>query len=247
MEISFIEMSSSKNGSVSCNIFFQSELTLELYNCSARGFPSSWRRVRSAKWRGVIADVFSHRFDKDLFVGHLRRLLHVEPVRFKGTSTRRKGEVDQVRAQYHVIPEKRMAEPGQEPINKATIDGQQQPVHNGAGGLVTSGVLPAGVVSAPGVTRDSRGKFVAGGAMQKLKLCVDMAQENPHNLDLGMPLLCAEGHVAPEVAAAMAAMPKVTRGLVNFELKPPGLALFEHMVQYAVPVAGGAPDFTNTP
>jgi hypothetical protein len=57
-----------------------------------------------------------------------------------------------------------MAEPGQEPMNKAIIDGQQQPVHNGAGGLVTSGVLPADVVSAPGVTRDSRGKFVAGGA-----------------------------------------------------------------------------------
>ena len=49
-------------------------------------------------------------------------------------------------------------------MNKAIIDGQQQPVHSGAGGLVTSGVLPADVVSAPGVTRDSRGKFVAGGA-----------------------------------------------------------------------------------
>ena len=50
-----------------------------------------------------------------------------------------------------------------------------------------------------------------------------------------MPLLCAESHVPPEVAAAMVAMPKATRGLVNFELKPPGLtgpALFEHMVQY---------------
>jgi hypothetical protein len=57
-----------------------------------------------------------------------------------------------------------MAESGQEPMNKAIIDGQQQPVHNGAGGLVTSGVLPADVASAPGVTRDSRGIFVAGGA-----------------------------------------------------------------------------------
>ena len=78
--------------------------------------------------------------------------------------------------------------------------------------------------------------------MQKLKLCVDMAKENPHHLDLGMPLLCAESHVAPEVAAAMAAMPKVTRGLVNFELKPPGLtgaALFEHMVQFRSRHCGG--------
>ena len=38
----------------------------------------------------------SHRIDKDPFVGYLRRLLHVEPVRLKGTPTRRKGEVDQV-------------------------------------------------------------------------------------------------------------------------------------------------------
>ena len=49
-------------------------------------------------------------------------------------------------------------------MNKAIIDGQQQPVHNGAGGLVNSGVFPADVVSASKVARDSRGKFVAGGA-----------------------------------------------------------------------------------
>ena len=39
-------------------------------------------------------------------------------------------------------------------MNKAIIDGQQQPVHNEAGGLVHSDVLPAGAVSAPGITRD---------------------------------------------------------------------------------------------
>jgi len=39
----------------------------------------------------------SHRIDKDSFVGHVRRLLHVEPVRLKGAPTRRKGEVDHVR------------------------------------------------------------------------------------------------------------------------------------------------------
>ena len=53
----------------------------------------------------------SHRIDKDSFVGHLRRILHVEPARLKGTPTRRKEEVDQVRAQYHVIPEKEWQNP----------------------------------------------------------------------------------------------------------------------------------------
>ena len=104
----------------------------------------------------------SHRIDKDSFVGHLRRILHVEPARLKGTPTRRKGEVDQVRAQYHVIPEKRMAESEQKQLNEAITDGQQ-PVTDEAGDLVPGGVPPADVVSAPGPTRDSRGKFAAGG------------------------------------------------------------------------------------
>ena len=106
----------------------------------------------------------SHRIDKDSFVGHLRRILHVEPARLKGTPTRRKGEVDQVRAKYHAprYPRKKKAESEQKQLNEAITDGQQ-PVTDEAGDLVPGGVPPAGVVSAPGPTRDSRGKFAAGG------------------------------------------------------------------------------------
>ena len=55
-----------------------------------------------------------------------------------------------------------MAEPEQKPVNKAIIDGQQ-PVHNEAGDLAPGDAPPADVVSAPGIMRDSRGKFAAGG------------------------------------------------------------------------------------
>ena len=56
-----------------------------------------------------------------------------------------------------------MAESEQKQLNEAITDGQQQPVADEAGDLVPGGVPPAGVVSAPGPTRDSRGKFAAGG------------------------------------------------------------------------------------
>ena len=67
-----------------------------------------------------------------------------------------------MRAQYHVFPEIRMAEPEQKQLNEAITDGQQ-PVADEAGDLVPGGVPPADGVSAPGPTRDSRGKFAAGG------------------------------------------------------------------------------------
>ena len=54
-----------------------------------------------------------------------------------------------------------MAESEQKQLNEAITDGQQQPVADEAGDLVPGGVPPADVVSAPGPTRDSHGKFVA--------------------------------------------------------------------------------------
>jgi ribosomal protein L12E/L44/L45/RPP1/RPP2 len=71
--------------------------------------------------------------------------------------------------------------------------------------------------------------------IQKLRLCVDAAKENPHHLDMGMPSIRPEGNVAPELIAAFAAQAPITQGLVTFQLMPPGLtgnALFAHLVQY---------------
>jgi hypothetical protein len=77
--------------------------------------------------------------------------------------------------------------------------------------------------------------------MQKLRLCVEAAKENPHHLDLGTPeeqvrsSVGSSGNVAPDLAEAAAAVPSVTRGLRSFQLKPPGLsgaALFAHMVEF---------------
>ena len=71
--------------------------------------------------------------------------------------------------------------------------------------------------------------------IQKLRLCVEAAKENPHHLDLGMPEESPTGNVAPELAAAVAAELPVTHGLATFQLKPPGLkgnALFAHMVAF---------------
>ena len=71
--------------------------------------------------------------------------------------------------------------------------------------------------------------------MQKLRLCVSAAKDNPDHLNRGMPAEDPGGNVAPEVAAALAAQLPVTHGLATFELKPPGLtgeALFEHMVAF---------------
>ena len=84
----------------------------------------------------------SHRIDKDSFVGHLRRILHVEPARLKGTPTRRKEEVDQVMGPVPRYPRKRMAESEQKQLNEAITDGQQQPVADEAGDLVPGGVPP---------------------------------------------------------------------------------------------------------
>ena len=71
--------------------------------------------------------------------------------------------------------------------------------------------------------------------MQKLRLCVEAAKENPHHLDQGMPEESPTGNVAPELAAAVAAQLPVTHGLATFQLKPLGLkgdALFAHMVAF---------------
>jgi hypothetical protein len=71
--------------------------------------------------------------------------------------------------------------------------------------------------------------------MQKLRLCVSAALENPHYLDFGVPDNDPGGNVAPELAAAVAAELPVTHGLATFQLKPPGLtgdALFAHMVAF---------------
>jgi len=71
--------------------------------------------------------------------------------------------------------------------------------------------------------------------MQKLRLCVSAAKDDPDHLNRGMPAEDPGGNVAPEVAAALAAQLPVTHGLATFQLKPPGLtgeALFEHMVAF---------------
>ena len=50
-----------------------------------------------------------------------------------------------------------------------------------------------------------------------------------------MPGQSLDALVAPELAAAMAALPPVTAGLASFQLKPDGLkgnALFDHMVRF---------------
>ena len=59
-----------------------------------------------------------------------------------------------------------MAESEQKQLNEAITDGQQ-PVTDEAGDLVPGGVPPADVVSAPGPTRDSRGKFAQRGGDQE--------------------------------------------------------------------------------
>lgn len=74
--------------------------------------------------------------------------------------------------------------------------------------------------------------------MQKLRLCVDAAKEDPSHLDRGVPVEEESGDlagVAPELAEVVAAQAPVTHGLKSFELKPQdvhGAELFEHMVQF---------------
>ena len=43
--------------------------------------------------------------------------------------------------------------------------------------------------------------------MQKLRICVDAAKENPLHLDMGMPVKGPTANAAPEVAVALAAQP----------------------------------------
>jgi hypothetical protein len=65
--------------------------------------------------------------------------------------------------------------------------------------------------------------------IQKMRLCVSAASENPHHLDFGVPEASPEGNVVPELAAA------VTHGLPSFQLKPAGHsseALFAQMVAF---------------
>jgi hypothetical protein len=72
--------------------------------------------------------------------------------------------------------------------------------------------------------------------MQKVRMGIEAAMKSPSHLEFGMPNTSSEDNVAPELAAAVAAQPSVTTGLINFELKPKSivnnLALFEHMVQF---------------
>ena len=84
--------------------------------------------------------------------------------------------------------------------------------------------------------------------MQKLRLCVSSAKENPHHLDLGVPEVDPGGNVAPELAAAVAAQLPVTHGLTSFQLKPPGLAgdaLFAHMVAFRARKSSQAEPYTH--
>jgi hypothetical protein len=57
--------------------------------------------------------------------------------------------------------------------------------------------------------------------MQKLRLCVSAALENPNYLYFGVPADDPGGNVALELAAAVAAQLPVTHGLATFQLKPP--------------------------
>ena len=71
--------------------------------------------------------------------------------------------------------------------------------------------------------------------LQKLRLCVSAALENPHHLDLGVPVDDPGGNVTPELVAAVAAQLPVTHGLATFHLKLPSLtgdALFAHMIAF---------------
>jgi len=52
--------------------------------------------------------------------------------------------------------------------------------------------------------------------MQKLRLCVSAALENPHYFDFDVPVDDSGDNVAPELAAAVAAQLPVTHGLANF-------------------------------
>jgi hypothetical protein len=71
--------------------------------------------------------------------------------------------------------------------------------------------------------------------MQKLRMCVLAAFENPHLFDLGVPEVDPGGNVAPELAAVVAAQLSVTHGMPPFQLKPADLfgeSLFSHIVAY---------------
>jgi hypothetical protein len=70
--------------------------------------------------------------------------------------------------------------------------------------------------------------------MQKLRLCYEVAKENPEHLEMTVPKASAPT-IAPEVAAALKAKKLVTDGLATFQLKPPGLSgaeLFDHMLMF---------------
>ena len=72
--------------------------------------------------------------------------------------------------------------------------------------------------------------------MQHMRLCYEVAKENPVHLTLGLPVAPAARTISPEEAAAAAALKSANHGLRFFNLKPPGiigLELFEHMSGYA--------------
>jgi hypothetical protein len=79
--------------------------------------------------------------------------------------------------------------------------------------------------------------------MQKLRVFIMAALENPNHLDLGMPEVDPGGNVALEFAAAVAAQLPVTHGLPSIQFKPADLfgeALFAHMVAYCARISSQA-------
>ena len=79
---------------------------------------------------------------------------------------------------------------------------------------------------------------IAIADMQKLRLCYDLAKEQPATLNLGVPEAdsdAADAAEDPELAAAKVAQKPVTHGLDTYQLKPPALtgeALFKHMCRF---------------
>ena len=83
---------------------------------------------------------------------------------------------------------------------------------------------------------------IATKDLHNLRICTETAKQFPAHLDLGAPSDAAPA-VAPEVAAAEAAVKPATHGLVNFELKPAGMTgvqLLGHMTQFARRTSNGA-------
>ena len=75
--------------------------------------------------------------------------------------------------------------------------------------------------------------------MQNIRVCYETAKKHPDHLDMGVNQhsdAAGSSSAAPEVAAALAGQKPVSHGLINFELKPSGMAgreLLAHMSTFA--------------